>query len=226
MRKLYALLLPVLALVAFASVTAAASAAPEWEVCKSKTGGKFETVACTTTGTTKSFEKVLAPEFEEAIHVKSKNVAGTVAVLKAAAGGIECKTVTDKGVLFNEENVVDKEITGMDFDVVKFTECKGTGGLATCTVRTPITLKVPTELELEGTKIFNKYYPVAAKVDLTGTGCPGESEVTGSTRGEIASGGGKIQKFSGKTLKFLGEEAEFTGETEQEGPAGAGIFVS
>ena len=227
LRKFYMILLPVIAVAAFAVAPAIAQAtAPQWYLCKAKTGGKFTNVACSKERTPRNFEKELVPDFEEATHVKIKNVSGTVAIVRATAGGFECKSITGKGIVWNEENVVNSELTGAGADDLKLTECKGTGGLATCTIRNPVAWKVSSELELEGTKIFDKYYPLIFKMDLTGTGCPGESEWTGSTRGEIASGGGKIEKFSGKTLKFLGEEAEFTAEIEQEGPAGAGVSSS
>jgi hypothetical protein len=58
-RKLYAVFVPLLAVVAFASITAAASAAPQWEVCKevAKETGGFTTISCETAKAKSNFEK-------------------------------------------------------------------------------------------------------------------------------------------------------------------------
>ena len=226
MRKLYALLLPVLALVAFASVTAAASAAPEYELCKevTKETGKFTTIGCTTEKAKSNFEKELVGNLSNGVVTTSKNKSGTVAVLKAGESGIECTVVADEAYIFNRAGV------GRDLDEISFTKCKATGALASCTVAEPIEVEANTILEETGGVIFNKLTPPTGEpfteVDLTGTGCPGKVPVTGTVKGEFTGKSGKIEKFKGGELKFGTTAAEFEAEIENEGPKGAGIFLS
>jgi hypothetical protein len=230
MRKLYAVFVPLLAVVAFASVTAAASAAPQWQVCKAKTGGKFTTIACSTEGTPKSFEKETIGSLlkNEQVQTTSKNIGAVT--LAGEAGGISCTTVADKGFIWNSRG------RGRDIDEIEFSGCTGTGGLATCTVTNPIIAEAATKLEESGGVVTNKYSAVSgepfAEVTLANKGtevcpAPGTFPVTGTAVGTFTGTSGKVQKFSGKTLTFLGKEAEFKGETEEEGTSGgAGIFVT
>jgi len=230
-KKLYALFVPLLAVVALVAVPAAAQAAPQWFLCKKVAAGtgKFTTISCGTEKAASNFEKVLVGNLSSAVLVTSKNVAGVNAVLKTATGSITCTTVTDESFIWNRGG------RGRDINEVEFSGCTAAGALAGCTVATPIVVEASTRLEEEAAKFYNKYFAVSeepfTEVTLSGAGCAavGTFPVTGTARGEIATGGtgGKIQKFNAgeKTLKFLGAEAEFTGETEQEGPGGAGVFV-
>ena len=62
-------------------------------------------------------------------------VSGSVAKSKASAAVSNAKEVADKGVVWSDENLVDKEVTGMGYGTFRFIECKGTVRLAACTAR-------------------------------------------------------------------------------------------
>jgi hypothetical protein len=228
-KKLYAAFVPLLAALAFAAMPAVAQAAPEWEACKevAKETGKFTTIKCNVEKAKSNFEKILIGNLGSAVLVASKNVAGKKAVLKSATADIECTTVKDESWLWNSRG------RGRDINEIDFSGCKGSGAVAECKVAEPIVVEASTRLEEESGEIYNKYFAVSgeplAEITLSGATCPapGTFPVTGTARGEIAVGGGRFQKFNPgeKTLEF-GGPAEFTGETEQEGPGGAGIFVT
>ena len=157
-NKRYAVFVPLLAAVAFAVIPAVAQAAPEWYACQkvaAKTA-KFTKINCKTEKAESNFEKVKVGEFP-GVTVISANVLGKEAVLTAAAGGITCKKIADKGVLWNEE--LESGVVGRAFNVVKFSECTATGGLVGCTISQPIRLRVNTALTEEGGKIYNVYSP-------------------------------------------------------------------
>jgi hypothetical protein len=235
MKKLYAALLPLVAIVAFVAVPAAAQAQPTWEACKAKTGGKFTTNTCATEGTPKSFEWEKVGNLSEAVLTDTKNVTGKSALLEneAKTAGISCEVVKDESWVWNRAG------RGRDINEVEFTKCKGVGGLATCAVTEPIVVEAYTRLELEGTKIYNKFSSVDGEpftsitlankgAEVCPAGNPVTAPVTGSARGEAIEHSNK-QKFNGGeyTLEFLGAKSEFTGEIEAElSPSKGGVRVS
>ena len=220
-KKLYAAFVPLLAVVAFVALPAAAQAAPQWYRCvKVAAGtGKYEDAKCEKK-VAGNYEKKLIGNLSSAVLAISKNKTGTKAVLsfKTKKASIECTTVKDESWLWNFKS------RGRDINEVEFTGCKAAGEISTCTVTTPILVEASTRLEEEGGKIYDKFFQVSeepfTEITLSTCALEGTYKVTGTTRGEVA---GKVLKFSGETLKFGSEKAEFTAETEQEGSEGEGI---
>jgi hypothetical protein len=230
MKKLYAALVPLFAVIAFVAVPAAAQAQPTWEACKevTKETGKFTTNKCNVEKVKSNFEWEKIGNLSSALLADSNNVAGTEAVLTIPALGaeIKCTTIKDESWLWNRAAV------GRDMNEVLFTVCTALGNINKCTVTVPIEVEAYTKLEEKTGKIFNVFYPVAgnvfAEITLSGTGCqaPGTSAVEGTASGEMTAHGNK-QKFSGATLTFDGDPAEFKAETEQElSPSKGGVRVS
>ena len=100
-KKLYAALLPVLAVVAFASMSTAAQAVEfHWYACEEVTAGTgtFSNNACTVAGGGKEFEIKQLP-FTSA--KKEVDTFGTLTVAVAGLATIECKVI-DAGNIWNE----------------------------------------------------------------------------------------------------------------------------
>ena len=220
-KKLYAAFVPLLAVVAFVALPAAAQAAPQWYLCEkvAEGAGKYKTNKCEILEKG-NYEWKKIGNLSSAVLATSHIKAGTKAVLsfKTKKASIECSTVTDESWLWNFKS------RGRDINEVEFTGCKTAGEISTCTVTTPILVESSTRLEEESSKIYDKFFPVSeeplTEITLTGCALEGTFKVTGTTRGEVV---GKVLKFSGQTLQFGSEKADFTAEIEQEGPGGAGI---
>lgn len=98
-KKLYGALLPVLAVVAFASMAGTSQAAVHWYVCEKAAGGTFVNNACTASGTTNEFAlKQLA--FTSA---KTKVVTWGELTIHSVALGLTVKcSVIDAGKIWDE----------------------------------------------------------------------------------------------------------------------------
>lgn len=112
-KKLYVALLPVLAVVAFALMGAAAQAAPFWEICEKHAGAgtKFTDSACEVSSATGTFEWVLVgPEASKRRVVTF----GELSLTSAAGLKITCQ-VQDRGFVWNPTEGVGKdEITAFE----------------------------------------------------------------------------------------------------------------
>jgi hypothetical protein len=96
-KKLYAALLPLFAVAAFAVMPAVAQAAPHWYKCEAKAGGGFHDPDCTETGGTKNFELTRLPFTSAQTQISSYGILP----LTSAIGELRCKNL-DAGNIWNE----------------------------------------------------------------------------------------------------------------------------
>jgi hypothetical protein len=144
-RKLYTVLLPVVAIAAMAMTAGVAQAAAHWEVCEKKATAVHEYVdsACSIKEAGKGFyEKVALPFNEGATKVRVKTF-GVLTLTNATAGKIRC-FVDDHGKIWNFSAVT----TGKaEVQVFENYECESVG--ATCKAGLAVTsegLPWPSEL--------------------------------------------------------------------------------
>ncbi|MGO9103420.1 MAG: hypothetical protein ACLQQB_10975 [Solirubrobacteraceae bacterium] len=161
-KKLYAALLPLLAVIAFGTMTAVAQAEPHWYKCEAKAGGAYHDPDCTEkTGTT--WELTRLPFTSEKFQVSSY---GILTLKNATLGEVTCKNL-DAGNIWN----VNLATPGKDeITVFVLYACKA----ATCTTGLEVTaegLPWPTELiEVAGVirvKIGTAAAPVKIRVKCT-----------------------------------------------------------
>jgi hypothetical protein len=160
-RKLFALLLPVVAVVAFASMTGAAQAAPHWYICKHEAAATHEwsDSACSVASAKKGeYERVRLP-FNEA----EKTAVTTFGVLTLESGGATATcSVSDRGKVWNTllANPGLDEITA--FENYECTSNFCTAGLSVTTAGVPW----PTEL-IAGPPIKDKIGTAGKPVKVT-----------------------------------------------------------
>jgi hypothetical protein len=225
-KKLYAALLPVLAVVAFASMSAAAQAAPHWYLCEKVAAGtgKFTEAGCKTAGTG-NFEKKKVGTTAVAVTTK-----GTL-TLKALGLTVKC-TVKDKGTVVNPAG----EGAGQD-SITEFVneDCTGCPTEPTSvTVAASATKPIATELEeVEESKV--KVVRDKLKALEVTVVCP---ELTDLFTGELlpkfgaGTGTGTSASFfefgtgSGELKDSSGNKATVEGKDFVEGPSGAVVLVS
>lgn len=160
-KKLYAALLPVLAVVAFASMSGAAQAAPHWYACQklATETGKFTDSECQKAG--KGFWELKRLPFSE-----TKFQVITFGTLKLTFGGLTftCK-VSDAGNIWNPVG----EGTGKD-EITQFANYECTEPADKCLEpaieAVPASLPWPTEL-VAGTPIKDKIGTVAKPIEIT-----------------------------------------------------------
>jgi len=225
---MYALLLPVLAVVAMAMSAAAAQAQPHWYSCE-KVGegkGKFENAVCTKEGGKKEFEwvriKVGTKEKPFDVQVTTTGVL----ILHALGREIECK-VNDKGSIWNPAGGG----AGED-EITAFTTsgCKLKSGAAICTVATELEV-VPVNLPwysrlLAGPPIRDEVYaettgkPEGIKVAIRCKGAEVDTPFTGILTPEIGVNVATFGAGSGELEDTAKNKATVTGNDSIEGPAG------
>jgi len=94
-KKLYAMLLPVLAIAALSVGAGSAQAAFHWYKCEQKAGGKFSNSACTAEGAPKEFEPVLLTETKVPV-----TTWGTLTLVGSNGLSVTCN-VLDYGYIWN-----------------------------------------------------------------------------------------------------------------------------
>lgn len=160
-KKLYGLLLPVLAVLAFAGMSGAAQAAPHFYICKHEAAATHEWVdsACSVKSPTKvgEYERVRLPFNEE----KTRVTTFGKLTLEASTGAIVTCFVADRGKVWNTilENPGLDEITF--FENYECTNNFCTGGFSI----TAEGLPWPTEL-IAGAPIKDKLGTVAKPVKI------------------------------------------------------------
>jgi len=159
-RKLYAVLLPILAVLAFASMTGAAQAVPHWYTCAevAKEAGKFEDANCGKEKAKSNFEATRLPFTSAKTPVQTS---GTLKLEASTGATITC-VVTDLGNIWN----VNLATPGMD-EITAFSNYNCTSNF--CTAGLSLTaegLPWPTELSEAGGKFFDKIGTAAVKVKI------------------------------------------------------------
>jgi hypothetical protein len=200
-KKLYALLLPVLAIAAMAMTAGSAQAAFHWYKCEKKAGGAFVNNACTAAGTTNEFAKTRLPFTSAKLQVisfgKLKLTSGTIS--------IECKVLNAGNIWNVTEATVGKD----EIEVFINYECKSVGE----TVCSPVAITAkglvwPTELAAGPVDIIGT---VAKPVEVTANCSGTELTFKGTLSPKV------VNPTTNEPLHF-----EFTAATgELEGPAGA-----
>jgi len=203
-NKIYAMLLPVLAIAAFASMSGAAQASTLYGTCVAEKPHAKE-VPC-------KVEEKFVPFTEERVPVIDKKVSVKFVLENAGAtAGIECTVFKSVGFFWNAGGF------GKSEEILVFEKCKGTGALATpCPagvingngiIQGVITNEVVTE---EKVKInIVRGFPVVCGASNFGSVTEG---TTGVQTKETA-----VLKFAATGgLKFNGESVTITGEAETE----------
>lgn len=162
-RKIYAAFVPLLAVVAFASVTGAAQAAPHWYKCEAKAGGKYHDPDCTEkTGT--AFELTRLPfEKEGVLTRKEVSTFGKLTLSVPSVPLTATCNVLDEGLIWNvsEATAGKDEITVFENHKCKATACTGTLAIAA------ENLPYPTELtEVVAGTIRDKIGTTAKEVTI------------------------------------------------------------
>lgn len=224
-KKLYGLLLPVLAILAFASMSAAAQAAPQWVVCH-KPGGKtwmFTSLATCRAGKPKvtngEWERINISGSAHKLKVKTK---GTLTLKTANGIEITC-TVKDKGSIWNEGGVGKDEITEFTNTSCTSPQCTTTATItavaasfpwltelfegAFAEVRDSIT-GAQIEANCNGTKlVFNKGTLMPEINTTTGTAMFGENSGSLETEAGLTAtvaGNDEVEGESGESVSTEG----------------------
>lgn len=214
-RKIYAMLLPVLAVVAFAAVPAVASASKVYGAC----GGAGSSVQCPTGQAFTEFTL-----FGESVAAKKMS---TSFVLKAGEESITCTALVGGGAMWNEGSPT----VGHSHIVLRFGKCTAAGAVlgAACTAAKPIngneTIEgvVTDTVTKEGnpanvTIKIESGFPVECGGTLIGT-------VSGTAVGEQAEKK-SILAFSGASgLSFAGKASTITGEVEFLTVGGLKVYI-
>jgi hypothetical protein len=202
MRKLYAVALPVLAVVAFAVAPAAASAATTYGTC---TTGTHSAPECPTGEKFTAFteERVAVVDKKVSTNFVLENVAGTA--------GIECTVFKSAGFDWNAGGF------GKSEEILVFEKCVGTGGLATACPAGVINGNGI----IQGTATNEVTNATKVKINITGgfsvkCGASSFGSVTGEATG-LQTAETAVLKFAAATgLTFNGAAATITGEAETE----------
>lgn len=228
-RKIYAAVLPLLAVVAFAAMPATSQAAFHWYKCeKVEAGkGKFSTNACTAEGEKKEFELKQLPFTSEKLQVDTW---GTLTITSVALKVKITCNVIDAGKIWNEvlANPGKDEITA--FSNI---ECKTEEGTcATPEVQTvQASLPWPTELTATGAdKIGTAAKPIMVKLFCGGAEAVAlEGELTPTLTNPTTSSPllATFTSTTGELHNAAGTvKATVTGSDNVVGfPKGEGIFV-
>jgi hypothetical protein len=213
-KKIYAALLPVLAVVAFAIVPSMASAATSWGTCQE---------AATTSTNCPAGEKFNEfPEFEH-IGIDTRMV-GEKFVLEnvAKTADIECFSLENIGYDFNIGKV------GHSREILVFDSCKGSGLFKECSINSK------TNHEIEGDVTNEVVAATEVKITLT-TGFNVKclkggveenlGEVTGSVTGKQTEKTNVLKFAKVAGLKFAGEEATINGEVEAFTLQGKKVYI-
>jgi hypothetical protein len=145
-KKLYAVLLPVLAVAAMAMTAGSAQAAFHWYVCEKHagTGPKFNNDACTASGTTNEWEYVRLP-FESGGKV-TKTMVDTFGTLTLSAPAVPVKikcNVIDAGKIWNVT-----ELTQGKDEITAFVNFECVTEEGTCPEPTIVANNLPWQTEL------------------------------------------------------------------------------
>lgn len=159
-KKLYGALLPILAVVAFASTSGVAQAVPHWYTCAEveKETGKFEDANCAKEKAKGNFELTRLP------FTSAKTAVATHGQLKleASTGAIVTCNVIDAGNIWNTTLAE----VGKD-EITVFTNVSCTSNFCTTGLSvTPEGLPWETELSEAGGKFFDKIGTAAKKVKI------------------------------------------------------------
>lgn len=206
-KKLYGLLLPVLAIAAFASMSAAAQAAPQWVVPCHKVSaanagkGAYSNSTCTVLGGTKEFTKLLLPG-----EVRKVKTGGTLTLTANNGLVLVCK-VKDAGNIWNTGGV------GLDEVTAFVNECTSEQCPTVLTV-TAEKLAWGTELFLMAGVIRDRIKGIQLHVvcegvfEATFTGELTPRIVNGTpTAAEFGAGSGELSAGGGVTATVAGKDA-------------------
>jgi hypothetical protein len=159
-RKLCGALLPILAVVAFASISGVAQAVPHWYTCAevAKEAGAFEDANCAKAKAKGNFEQTRLPFTSATTPVQTF---GTLKLEASNGSTITC-LVTDLGNIWN----VALGTVGMD-EITAFTNYSCTSNFCTAGLSLAAEgLAWPTELSEAGGKFFDKIGTVAKPVKI------------------------------------------------------------
>jgi hypothetical protein len=192
-KKLYAALLPVLAVVSFASMSGAAQAAPHWYKCEKVVAGTFLDVGCTEAGGSKTFELKRLPFNEE----KTQVVTWGTLELTFSGITIKCKVIDAGNVWNTTEPAVGKD----NIEVFVNYECSS----ASCTTSTIVAEGLPYETELiAGPPIRDRIKGITIKAT-----CGALTETfTGELTPEVVNGTSQVKPT---VAKFGAGSGELTG---------------
>lgn len=208
-KKLYGLLLPVLAMVAFASMSAAAQAAPQWHICAKVAPhtGLYNNDSCTELGGIESYELKLLTATK--VHVSTF---GRL-TLTAHGGAIVTCWVSDRGLIWNEGGAGKDEITGFENYECESNFC--TAGLALTAGGLPWHTKLvagpPIRDEIEKVQVTLKCTTPARNLTFEGTLKPAWVNDDPSFAEFEANSGVLTEKATGETAAVSGDD--FTVET-------------
>lgn len=206
MRKLYAVLLPILAVVAFASMSAAAQANTTlYGTCVSEKGHAKE-VPCNAEEKFEAFGTSRVAVIDKKVSAKFELAAGTE--------NIKCTGFQSSGFFWNEGGV------GKSRETLVFENCTAEGTVlgADCTVANPINGNGI----IEGV-IINEVEPLGEKVKITiesgfgvKRGTNNFGGVTGSATGSQPAGKAVLTFSAATGLTFATKASTITGEAETE----------
>jgi hypothetical protein len=188
-KKIYAMLLPVVAVAAFAIAPATSQAAVHWSKCEKVAAGTFLDVGCTEAGGSKTFAWKVLP-FTEA---KTQIVTwGTLTLTDSEALKVECKVIDAGNVWNGLEAAQGKD----NIEVFVNYECKS----ASCATVTIAAKKLPYSTELAAGPI-DKIKGIEITVNCSGT----EVTFTGELSPKVVNG---TTQVAPTVAKFEGAGSE------------------
>jgi hypothetical protein len=204
-RKLYGLLLPVLAIAAFASVTGAAQAAPKWKVCVFHSAATFKysdshCVNLSSPANTGHWE------LEEVGNAEHKVRVATFGVLTLkGALTIECQVI-DNGKIWNTA-------TGGKDEIIAFVNYECVTEMGTCPTPEIVAEKLPWSSKLAAGPI-DEIEGIQVKVICSGTGVATFTGTLKPTLTNPTESTSLIANFTNATGKLKNgvEEGEVIGE--------------
>jgi hypothetical protein len=215
MRKVYAVALPILAVIAFASMSAAAQA-DEYGICGAKAGEPAK-APC-------KVNEVFEPFAVAGEGVVGKKVS-TAFVLAAGGEEIKCTALAAGGVMWNELTIGHSRI------VLRFGKCtvKGATLEMFCTVANPINGNGVIEGVVTDEITHSSPNEVTVMIEsgfAVKCGTMSFGNVTGSATGTQAASSAVLDFSAASGLSFAGKAATITGEVEFLTNAGKKVFIS